>query len=71
MKSVLAVCLVACAVTASATGAMCEERTPAAGNAERTEAVDCAKQNWPHFSPTSLRNADQAKAVRIITADRR
>jgi hypothetical protein len=71
MKSVLAVCLVACAVTVSSTGAMCEERTQAAGEAERAEAVDCSKQNWPNFSPTCLRNAGQAATVRIITADRR
>lgn len=71
MKSVLAVCLVACAVAGSTTNAACEERAQAAGEAERVEAVDCSKQVWPHFSPACLRNADQATTVRIVTADRR
>jgi hypothetical protein len=71
MKSMLAVCLVTGVMTASATSAMCEERAQVAGEAERAEAIDCSKQNWPNFSPTCLRNGGQATTVRIITADRR
>jgi hypothetical protein len=71
MKSVLALCLVASASVGLASAAFCEERVQGAVDVERTEAVDCSKQVWPHFSPTCLRNADHAITVRIVTADRR
>jgi hypothetical protein len=32
---------------------------------------DCSKQNWPNFSPSCLRTADQAKNIRVVTSGRR
>jgi len=32
---------------------------------------DCAKQVWPNFSPSCLRNADRAVNVRLVTVNRR
>lgn len=32
---------------------------------------DCSKQNWPNFSPSCLRSADQAKPIRVVTSERR
>ena len=34
-------------------------------------AVDCTKEVWPHFSPSCLRNADQATQVRMVAVSRR
>jgi hypothetical protein len=33
--------------------------------------IDCSKEVWPHFSPSCLRNANDADPVRLVTADRR
>jgi len=33
--------------------------------------VDCSKETWLNFSPSCLRNANQAIEVRLITASRR
>jgi len=71
MKSVFAFSLLAAAFAGSATSAFCEEKIQANLTSDRAEATDCSKQVWPNFSPTCLRNADQATTVRIITADRR
>ena len=71
MKSGLAFCLVAAAIAGSATTAFCEEKIQATVTGERAEALDCSKQVWPNFSPTCLRNVDQATTVRIVTADQR
>jgi len=37
----------------------------------KADAEDCSKQVWPHFSPSCIRNADKAVAVRLVTPDRR
>lgn len=71
MKSVFAFSLMAAAIAGSATSAFGEEKIQNTVNGDQAEAVDCSKQNWPHFSPTCLRNAGQATTVRIVTADRR
>jgi hypothetical protein len=71
MKSALAFSLVAMAIAGSTTSAFCEEKVQTTVSGERAEVVDCSKQNWPNFSPTCLRNADLATAVRTVTADRR
>ena len=34
-------------------------------------AEDCSKQVWPNFTPSCLRNADKAIAVRLVTSNRR
>ena len=36
----------------------------------KADAEDCSKQVWPHFTPSCLRNADKAVAVRLVP-DRR
>ncbi len=38
---------------------------------DRNAVEDCSKQNWPNFSPSCLRSADQAKNIRVVTSDRR
>jgi len=47
-----------------------EDVATSATNVKEDTATDCSKQVWPHFSATCLRN-DQARVVRIVTADRR
>jgi hypothetical protein len=47
-----------------------EEVTTSATTVKEDAAGDCSKQVWPYFTATCLRN-DQARAVRIVTADRR
>jgi hypothetical protein len=47
-----------------------EEVATSATTVKEDAATDCSKQVWPHFSATCLRN-DQARVVRIVTADRR
>jgi hypothetical protein len=47
-----------------------EEFATSAATVKEDTATDCSKQVWPHFSPVCLRN-DQARVVRIVTADRR
>jgi hypothetical protein len=57
------------AVTPSVAGD--EVTTPATPTGKQDIAVDCTKEVWPHFSPSCLRNVDQATRVRMVTASRR
>ena len=67
MKHLLTIIGVAVLLT---TPVAAEEATsPPTKAANSTE--DCSTQVWPHFSPSCLRNADKAVAVRLVTADGR
>jgi hypothetical protein len=53
-----------------ATGARAEHETTPSDKAN-TPTEDCSKQVWPNFSPSCLRNADQATNVRLVSTMRR
>jgi hypothetical protein len=53
-----------------ATGALAEEATTARDKANSV-TEDCSKQVWPNFTPSCLRNADQATNVRLVSTERR
>ncbi|MCP3395368.1 hypothetical protein NLM27_42365 [Bradyrhizobium sp. CCGB12] len=36
-----------------------------------TEAADCSKQVWPHFSDACLRSEGKGISVRVVTTERR
>lgn len=36
-----------------------------------TEAADCSKQVWPHFSDACLRSKGKGISVRVVTTERR
>jgi len=67
MKHVLSAFAVCFFLTATAGAG--EVTTPSGNSDKATE--DCSKQVWPQFSPSCLRNADQAVVVRLITVSRR
>ncbi len=53
-----------------ATGARAEHWTTSSDKAN-TPTEDCAKQVWPNFTPSCLRNAGQATNVRLVSTARR
>jgi hypothetical protein len=67
MKHVLSACTAFFLLTAAAGAA---EVAAPSGQADKP-AEDCSKQVWPQFSPSCLRNVDQAVAVRLIAVSRR
>ena len=37
----------------------------------KSTSIKADAEDWPHFSPSCIRNADKAVAVRLVTPDRR
>jgi hypothetical protein len=63
--------LSAVAVSLLLTTAVCAEGAAPQTVKADSATEDCAKQVWPNFSPSCLRNTDRAVNVRLVTADRR
>lgn len=56
---------------AVAAGAATPTVTAAAAPTKENATIDCSKEVWPNFSPSCLKNANRATAVRFVTANPR